>query len=95
MRGRRVRAESPAGVLAEGTPVSACFIPGCYAPGTPIRIGAREVHVCPEHIEDARETARNAVRAGVHTLGKIAVHRYPNAVAFLREMLAGVPDADR
>lgn len=64
-----------------------CFVPGCYEPGTPIRIGERTVHVCPAHIAGARETARDALQAGVRTLGKIAEHRYPNTVAFLREML--------
>ena len=68
-----------------------CFVPGCYAPGTPIRLGERTVHVCAAHIDGARETAANALRAGVHTLGKIAVHRYPKTVAFLKEMIR---DAD-
>ncbi len=67
--------------------MSACFVSGCYEPGTPIRIGERTVHVCAAHIDGARETARDAVQAGVHTLGKIAAHRYPKTVAFLREML--------
>lgn len=71
--------------------MSECFVPGCYAPGTPIRLGERTVHVCGEHIEGARETAASALRAGVHTLGKIAKHRYPNTVAFLKEMFR---DAD-
>lgn len=92
MRGWGVRAGASGGVLAEGwTTVNVCSIPGCYAPGTPIRLGERTVHVCAAHIDGARDTARDALRAGVHTLGKIAVHRYPKTVAFLKEMLR---DAD-
>jgi len=75
--------------------MSVCFVPGCYTTGTPIRVGKRVAFVCPDHIAGARETARDALQAGVRTLGKIATHRYPQTVAILREMLAGVPDADR
>lgn len=64
-----------------------CFVPGCYEDGVPVRIGERTVHVCPAHIDGAKEKARSALEVGVRTLGKIAEHRYPNTVAFLRGML--------
>ena len=64
-----------------------CFVPGCYEQGVAVRIGERKVHVCPAHVAGAKEAARSVLETGVRTLGKIAEHRYPNTVAFLRGML--------